>query len=214
MTEGRLIYGLRDPRTDFILYVSQTRTGLTRPKVHWSPSSLAKRENPILANKLRAILAAGLRPGIDVLKHCDSDTHLNEAEVFWIGKCRAMGYPLTNILNGGTKPPRITLTPEHKEKLRLSHVGKPGPNAGRTRSEESKRKTSVTMTGRTGKAHTAILLLSIAAKRSRPFTDESGNLYSSPMEASLKLGLNNKSLSHTLHGGRSLHGHRFTFVTA
>ena len=208
-----VVYALRDPRTEEIRYVGQSMCGLQRARDHFRPSTLAKRENPHTANWLMQLKREGLKPTCEVIETVASPTDLNEAEIFWIAKCRSMGFRLTNILSGGDRPP-VRIMPEAERRARsLLMMGHPGYWKGKNFSAEHRAKIATGCGKPKTVSRTVSHSLKNAAAHSQPFCDENGNLYHSPMEAAIALNLKPGSIGSVLRGKRnSVFGHTFTVV--
>lgn len=176
-----VIYALRDPRTLEVRYVGQSVNGLSRARNHFSPSAIEKRENPHTSNWIRGVLAAGLRPVAEVIETVARPDDLDEAEVFWIAKCRAMGFALTNMNAGGNKPPLFVVTEAERKARSARMLGKPGHWRGKKFSAEHCAKISA---GGKGRPH-------MAWSRPRPGTpvrDQYGVVYPTIAAAALAAG--------------------------
>lgn len=90
------IYGLRDPRTDCICYVGKTNGLLRRLLQHMACDG----SNAARVAWLAELKAQDMEPEIVVLEECDMETWPG-AEIAWIAKGRALGWPLLNITEGG-----------------------------------------------------------------------------------------------------------------
>lgn len=127
---GFLIYALTDPRTDEIRYVGKSSSGLRRPGHHGARSVLAK-DSTHKGNWIRGLVAAGLRYGVRVLEELPAVAALpaserrdamDAAERRWIAHGRSMGWPLTNLTEGGDGGGAPS--PETREKLSRAQKGK------------------------------------------------------------------------------------------
>lgn len=132
-----LIYALVDPRNGERFYVGQSSVGLERPRQHWRAYAL--REKTAKADYVRALLAFGYVPQIEILQnisdpdepippplHCwtsDDVCALDAAEMRWIAYGRAQGWPLTNRTHGGDGLRGLVRTPEHCAAISASHMG-------------------------------------------------------------------------------------------
>lgn len=112
-----LVYGLIDPRTRLIRYVGKSSSGLTRPRMHSQPRSLKPKSHKNAW--LRGLFASGGTYEIVILETLEdpkalgslcwwragdapeNNAALNDAECWWIAYGRALGWPLTNLTDGG-----------------------------------------------------------------------------------------------------------------
>lgn len=167
------IYGLIDPATREVRYVGQTSQGMKRPTDHSRPHVLALRPSH-RSNWIKSLLAAGLRPEIEILEIVAAED-LNQAEEFWIGYLRFVGARLTNHTSGGDgvrghrwsveQKARVAgkqrgkiISAETRAKISAANTGrKHSPETrmrmaerhrGKTLSEEARAKISAKMTGR------------------------------------------------------------------
>lgn len=90
------IYALRDPRSDAIRYIGKTKSLRQRLEAHAQDA----KSNKGKAGWFAELAACGLTPEMVTLQVCDSDTW-RDAEIAWIAKGRAAGWPLFNITDGG-----------------------------------------------------------------------------------------------------------------
>lgn len=97
-TSKFLIYGLFDPRTEACRYIGRSSSGLHRPRQH---TNRARRESSHKSRWICQLLDMGLAPVVRVLQECSSPEELSPAEVLWITKARSLGWPLTNLTDGG-----------------------------------------------------------------------------------------------------------------
>lgn len=103
--EGRLIYGLVDPRTDELRYIGLSTTGWERIR-HHLVAARSERANSYshqwrLYNWLRSIAKDELEPVVRILERSVSDEELSDAEILWIAHYRSLGYRLFNRHLGG-----------------------------------------------------------------------------------------------------------------
>ena len=158
------IYWLEDSRTGEMRYVGQTTKDLKhRLNDHCKNRSAAKSHN---ARWIRQLKKCGLYPKIHLLQTLPDRTSLDEAEIYWIAHFRSLGCNLTNIQHGGrsnhnefsvASRQKISiihkgkkLSDEHKQKLSIAHIGKPGPNKGKKLTDEHKQKLSIAQIGKFG----------------------------------------------------------------
>lgn len=132
----RLIYALRDPRTEHFRYVGLSTRGMKRPQEHLQV--VPSRARTHCAKWLRKLKADDLQPIIQVVEYCDTDDDLSAAERFWVDHFRLMGCPLTNHKEGGFngRP-----SDETRQKMSAARLGK-------RNSLESRAKVSAALRGR------------------------------------------------------------------
>jgi group I intron endonuclease len=130
------IYLLRDPETLHVRYVGKTINTKVRFALH-----LAEKKGTHKNNWLHSLKSRGLRPIFEVIETIENsdDTDWQPREIYWISHYRSLGEPLTNLDGGGT--------------------------GGRSRSEETKEKMSLAMTG---KRHTPESIEKIRIAKSNP----------------------------------------------
>lgn len=110
-----LVYGLVDPRTDFIRYIGRSSRGLERPKAHRYPCNM--KQHQYSARWVSKLVSLGLMYNIVVLEEFDSHEPLCEAERWWIFYGRLSEWPLTNISDGGEGRAGRMFSEEHRKKL-------------------------------------------------------------------------------------------------
>jgi hypothetical protein len=207
-----IVYALRDPRDLEIRYVGQSIRGLQRARDHWRPSAIKKRENPHTANWLALVIASGLKPVAEVLETVRSPEELDEAETFWIAKCRSMGYRLTNFNDGGNKPPRMEQTPEQRAAQSARMKGKQYA-LGRKMPDEEKLRRSAIMTGKTWKQSPEAVIGNSRRQGGRPIQDQYGRVYQTIAEAARALDTGRSCIQRILSGKRqSIFGYKFSYV--
>lgn len=150
MTSKFIIYALIDPRTNEVRYIGKSSTGLRRPERHARPGSLAK-DGTWKARWIRKLQAEGATYRIEVLEEVDRE-RLSLAEIEWIAKGRALGWPLTNLTDGGDGMSGFRFSEETRRKIserlkgkRLSDATKElvaAANRGKKASEETRKKMS------------------------------------------------------------------------
>ncbi len=142
------IYSLHDPITDELRYVGKTVLTLkVRLSNHVSDS---RRHRHRSANWIRGLSAA---PVIKLL--CEVVGDGCEQEKMYIALCRAQGYKLTNVTDGGDGALGTKHTPESRAKMSAAR-------ARRKTTSETRAKMSKTRKGRTVPSATR-LKMSIAA---------------------------------------------------
>ena len=149
-----LIYGLVDPRSDTVRYIGWCYNLTSRLKDHICRAA-ANKEDTWKARWIRKLLTLGLRPIAVVLEETTAEDRGNR-ERWWIADMRAKGCPLTNTANGGPGCPGYKHSPEtiakfaaklrgrpksmdHREKLRISHLGMKASIEARLKMSQSHR---------------------------------------------------------------------------
>jgi hypothetical protein len=69
------------------------------------------------------LLAAGLRPLVEVIEELASREGLAEAERFWIAQFRAFGFRLTNLMSGG-EGSAISRSTQHRKNIGAALKGR------------------------------------------------------------------------------------------
>lgn len=177
------IYGLCDPRSGELRYIGKTSKDpnkrLTR---HASDARLGQSGHK--NNWIRVLLALGLVPEIFIIE--DVDGNGADEEVYHIAQFRAMGCNLTNATEGGEGKPGWVpspenlermraaqqaakkanpVSPETRERLRLSHLGK-------VRSPKARAKFADTIKRRTPEERAAVAARMSVAKRGHKTSEE------------------------------------------
>jgi hypothetical protein len=119
----RYIYGLVDPRTNFIRYIGKAKDTKRRYAGHLIPSQLETHSHH-RANWLKELLRFGLKPIMEILETVPT-AQWEEAEREWIAMFRNLpGYPdLTNATDGGEGVDGFTPSKEVRRKIAESHRG-------------------------------------------------------------------------------------------
>lgn len=187
---NKFIYGLIDPTTKELKYIGKTVRGVQRLRDHVketrvSPRSGMKSKKVNWINKLKN---NNLIFDVIYLEYCESESDLNEAEVFYINYFKSIGSNLLNLSPGGessyshifTKEEKLNLsnkmklimnTPEVLKKCSESHKGQVSHNKGKKSSPET------------------ITKIKLAnAKRAIKVIDNNGVVYESLLDASKKVG--------------------------
>jgi hypothetical protein len=151
------------------------------------------------ANWLRQLLAAGLKPEVEVL-----ETH-------FIAYFRSIGCRLTNLTDGGDGLLGRKVSAETRRRISLS-------NTGKKRSDLSRQMMSQKRLGAAPYNKGCVMSPEQRAKLSatqggRPFVDQNGVVYQTQGEAVRKLGLCQGNVSRVLNGSYSATG-GFTFKYA
>lgn len=100
------IYGLKCPISGSIRYIGKTKNALKeRLKGHLSDAKKLKYKHHT-SRWLRKLLCDGLIPEVILLEESEGDWI--EAEIRWIARGKALGWPLTNSTAGGDGAPDPT----------------------------------------------------------------------------------------------------------
>lgn len=121
----RIIYALTDPTTDEVRYIGKSASGLQRPRSHKHPSLL--RATTAKNLWIRKLLSEGRMYGIRVLETLSSDASEADAaraERKWIAEGRRLGWPLTNVTDGGDGTAGFHHTEEAKRRIGAAHLGR------------------------------------------------------------------------------------------
>lgn len=132
------IYTLRDPRTHQIRYIGRTVNPRQRFSVHSSPSSRRKMFHR--AEWLRSLHRAGVKPQMEVVSTAN-EQNWAYLERFHIALYRLLGCDLVNTVDGGRGTLGFSHTPEARERIRQSGIG-------RRNSTETLRRVSEQMRGK------------------------------------------------------------------
>jgi hypothetical protein len=119
-----IVYGLIDPRTDEIRYVGKTITGVKRLRAHIKEA----RRGKVTTHKnrwIQSLLAAGVKPRLDVLQSALDPQELNALEQLWIKTYREKGANLTNHTDGGEGAVGLRMSDETRKKMSEAHKNSP-----------------------------------------------------------------------------------------
>jgi hypothetical protein len=116
------IYGLIDPRTEYVRYVGKANKPKVRLSLHLLPSQLKNKNHR--TNWLRNILDSGNKPLLVILEEVKYGEWQN-AEKKWIAHYRNLpNYPpLTNSTDGGDGVEGYVYTEEDRKKRSIAHTG-------------------------------------------------------------------------------------------
>jgi len=112
------IYTLSHPETGEVRYVGKTNNLKVRWNGHKSESLRYNRVNH-KEYWIKKLLREGLTPKLEVVDEIDSDDW-EWLEEYWITQCKAWGFRLTNMTDGGESPPSYkgkTHTIEYRKEL-------------------------------------------------------------------------------------------------
>jgi hypothetical protein len=105
-----LVYGLIDPDTNAIRYIGLSTRGLDRPRDHVRD---AGKERTYKAAWVRKLLREGKVYGIRILEEYADRQAVSVGEIRWIAEGRRLGWPLTNVTDGGdTGSVRVLALPD------------------------------------------------------------------------------------------------------
>lgn len=136
-----IIYGLVDPFSGFVRYIGQSTNGVRRAKVHSYPVQLQIQRHTHKSRWLSKLKTTG-GPKIVVLEVVPSVDQLSDYERFWIAQGRGLGWPLTNITDGGEGLLGYKHSVVTKKKIQLANLGKKFSAASRAKMGEAKRNPS------------------------------------------------------------------------
>lgn len=117
-----LVYALVDPTDLRTRYVGVSSSGLQRPKVHGSPSYLAKAYNKRKDDWIVNLKSRRLYYAIRVLEYFDTPEEAHAAEPYWINWFRSIGEHLYNLTVGDDT--QIRASEETKLKMRQRMLGR------------------------------------------------------------------------------------------
>src|ERR1700760_3643347 len=123
MSTRFIIYGLVDQRTDEVRYIGKSTKGLQRPAEHGTPCRL-KTECSHKANWIRSLHAAGLMYGVRVLGSFVNGDKIADSERWAIAYARSVGWPLTNLTDGGDGNVGWCPTPATRAKIGIAQKGR------------------------------------------------------------------------------------------
>ena len=192
MTSRFLIYGLVDPRTGQVRYIGKSCKGMERPKEHGRPWHI-NHDRGYKGSWLRLLKRLGLTYSILVLEEVpEGDSpYLGSVECEWIAYGRHVGWPLTNLTDGGDgQSPGYVTRPETRALQRAVKLG-------RKKSAETRARMRAAQ--------------SVNCKAVIDMT--SGVRYPSLTAAAAALGLKMKAISQVLRGEKPrTRGHHFIYA--
>lgn len=133
------VYGLTDPRTGEIRYIGKTSQGMRRPLAHAWESKLAKERGRHKANWIAQLQREHLEYGVTVLDILPDTYGLDALEQRWIAYGRGVGWPLTNLTNGGEGMHGFSPSAETRAKIAAGNRGKVRTAETRARLAETSR---------------------------------------------------------------------------
>lgn len=173
------VYTLTDPRNGMPFYVGKGHG--KRCEFHLDEAKYYTKRKSKKLNKIRKLMALGMKPVITKVEEDVSDAQAIDFECLLIAEMRDIGIPLTNMTDGGDGAKGYRHTEEYKQMMRDKFAGrviteehrlkmcKPKSEAGRASmakarqamtyrpSEETKQKTAQALLGRPspmkGKTH-------------------------------------------------------------
>lgn len=124
------IYGLFDPRNLELRYIGRTKHS-TNIRISQHIHEAKGSSNTHKSRWINQLLLDGLKPSAEILEECTED-NWSEIEQAWIAECKKFGLNLVNGTNGGDGLRVDSLTPEHREKIRIANTGKKYPKRPRS----------------------------------------------------------------------------------
>lgn len=208
-----VIYGLIDPRDGQLRYVGKTcSSAAKRLSEHLGHARRGRQRH--VYNWLRQLLAASLKPEVEVLETCESAKVLSEVEQFYIAYFRMVGCRLTNLTDGGEGTVGWIPTKETKEKIGRSHIGKvlsaetralmSAQRKGRPHSAAHNAAVSASKVG-VPKSDEMKLKMRLVSSR-KPVIDDTGRVFLSIHDAARQLGVSKCSIQRALIFGRLVAG--------
>ena len=142
------IYALIDPLTKEVRYIGKSVNPNTRFRAH-----LRNRSDTHCARWLGVLRDLGLEPEMTILE-AETEGDGSEAEIRWIAYGRELGWPLTNLTDGGDGSLGVVQSEETRQKraeaMKAAHARglfPPPVNKGGTISEEQKAQISAKLMG-------------------------------------------------------------------
>jgi GIY-YIG catalytic domain/NUMOD3 motif len=178
-TRPTFIYALCEPDNLVVRYVGKTVCLEQRYGEH-----LRETHKTYKCNWVQSLLNTGRMPVIIELECVPAGEGWADRERRWITYYRELGFPLTNLTDGGEGTSGMAKSDEHRAKISASHQGKKmSPEAvaksvasrrGRKVSDETKAKLSEIFRGRVfSDEHRAKLSAAALGKPGRPHTEAS-----------------------------------------
>lgn len=126
------IYYLCDPRDDIPRYVGKAEVSLAdRLSCHISESKQPARQHWHKSRWFRKLEREGIKPEIRLIELVPPEATWQDRERYWIKTYREMGYPLTNLTDGGEGTINRVYSEETRRKISESRKGKPSPQKGK-----------------------------------------------------------------------------------
>lgn len=218
-SESSFIYGLVDPHTGLIRYIGKTGWGQARVRLH---QTQLHKDRTYKGNWLRKLKDEGLECEVEVLEVMPKEL-LSEGERFWIEYAKCLGWPLTNLTDGGEGLHGHVFSEEHKAKISSANKGRKltdeqkqkirtaalqrdpltrlrsNPRRGWHHSEETRGK--IGLANQKKKAWSTSGRENFRAVKCKPVQHmETGTIYPSALEASRALGIGVFSIQKTASG--------------
>lgn len=177
-----IVYALTDPRTNELLYVGKSCSGLERPRQHRKPRLLKSRSRK--NSWIKSLLAKGLCYGIEILEELATREGLDDAERFWIANFRAAGAMLLNMTDGGDGTAGRVQPPEERARRAAAMRARGNGLKGYKQTTEHRARIAAGVSGKPKAPrrveHTRNNALAHGGK---PFVDANGNLFYTVPEA-------------------------------
>ena len=117
-----VIYGLIDPNTQELRYIGYASNLHKRLLQHYQPANLKKLTHKV--NWLKSLLILGQKAEPVVLEACNTQEELPQAEMDMISYFKSIGCNLTNSTNGGDGGFGRIVSEESRKKVSISNTGK------------------------------------------------------------------------------------------
>ncbi|MBW4460501.1 MAG: GIY-YIG nuclease family protein [Nodosilinea sp. WJT8-NPBG4] len=129
-----VIYVLYDPRDEKQTprYVGKSEVALIRRlNTHIAESRQPARHHWHKSRWFRKLENEGVKPAIKPIETVALGDSWQEREIYWIKTYRDMGYPLTNLTDGGEGTLNRVYSEETRKKISKALTGRPSPKKGK-----------------------------------------------------------------------------------
>lgn len=137
-----------DPRTNLVRYVGK---GSGKRAYQFHPA----RRSGYHLTWLKSLKSLGMKPTVELIEQNLTEEQSFSLEKLWIAAYRHLGFPITNLTDGGEGASGQKWTQERRNKQSLysgekhHSFGKPGPNKGKKFTEEHLKRLSESHKGKT-----------------------------------------------------------------
>jgi len=122
MSMSNVIYGLIDPNTKELRYIGYSNNLQRRMRAHCNPCNLKKITHK--NNWINSLIKLGQKPYVIVLETYDTQEELPQAEIEMIAYYKYIGCSLTNSTYGGDGTYGRIVSEETRRKTSISNTGK------------------------------------------------------------------------------------------